>query len=146
VVQGLRAGGRLTLTDLGRQLQTAAFAKPNLKGVARLRGTAPLPHDRVASSRAVARWVWAKTPGPVLLVAWSACEPGHKPLLLKAAVPLSGRALASYAEVSPLARDNSPRTQRRFLGHLRAVLPEHCRPILVTDAGFRGPGFREVER
>lgn len=88
----------------------------------------------------------AKTPRPVLLVDWSDCEPGHKHLMLKAAVPLSGRALSIYEEVYPLARYNSPRTQRRFLHNLRAVLPEHCRPIIVTDAGFRGPWFREVER
>ena len=33
-----------------------------------------------------------------------------------------------------------------FLAHLRAVLPVGCAPILITDAGFRGPWFREVER
>ena len=93
-VHGLLAGGRLTLTDLGRQLQTAAFAKPNLKGVDRLLGNAPLQHARVAIYRAGARWVVAKTPRPVLLVEWSDCEPGHKQLRLKAAVPLSGRALS----------------------------------------------------
>jgi hypothetical protein len=48
--------------------------------------------------------------------------------------------------VYPLARYNSPRTHRRFLRNLRAVLPEPCRPIIVTDAGLRGPWFREVER
>jgi hypothetical protein len=51
-----------------------------------------------------------------------------------------------YEEVHPLRRYNSPRTHRRFLAHLRAVLPADCAPILITDAGFRGPWFREVER
>src|SRR5262249_56272872 len=93
-----------------------------------------------------AQWVWAHPPRPVLLVDWSDCEPGYKHLMLKAAVPLRGRALSIYEEVYPLARYNSPRTHRRFLRNLRAVLPTHCRPIIVTDAGFRGPWFREVER
>ena len=146
VVHGLLVGGRLTLTDLGRQLQTAAFAKHNIKCVDRLLGNAHLQHERVTLYRAVARWVLAKTLRPVLLVDWSDCEPGHKHLMLKAAVPLSGRALSIYEEVYPLARYNSPGTPRRFLRNLRAVLPEHCRPIIVTDAGFRGPWFREVER
>src|SRR5215212_8746694 len=86
---------------------------------------------------------------PVLLVDWADCGPGdtkHRWLLLRAAVPLGGRALPVYEEVHPLRRYNSPRTHRRFLAHLRAVLPETCSPILVTDAGFRGPWFREVER
>jgi Transposase DDE domain len=146
VVHGLLAGGRLTLTDLGRQLQTAAFAKHNLKCVARRLGNAQLQHERVAIYRAIARGVVATTARPVLLGEWSACAPGHKPLMLTAAVPLRGRALSSYEEVYPLARYNSPRTHRRFLRHLKAVLPAPCRPILVTDAGLRGPWFREVER
>lgn len=49
-------------------------------------------------------------------------------------------------EVHSLRRYNSPRTHRAFLAHLRAVLPPTCAPILITDAGFRGPWFREVER
>ena len=28
---------------------------------------------------------------------------------------------------------------------VKSVLPEGCRPIVVTDAGFRGPWFRDVE-
>lgn len=146
VVHGLLVGGRLTLTDLGRQLQTAAFAKHNIKCVDRLLGNAHLQHERVAIYRAGARWVLANTPRPILLIDWADCAPGHKPRMLKAAVPLSGRALSIYEEVYPLARYNSPRPHRRLLRNLRAVLPEHCRPIIVTDAGFRGPWFREVER
>lgn len=145
-VHGLLAGGRLTLTDLGRQLPTSAFVKHNIKCVDRLLGNPQLQHERVAIYRAVARWVLANTPHPVLLVDWPDCEPGHKHLMLKAAVPSRGRALAIYEEVYPLARYNSPRTHRGFLRNLRAVLPAHCRPIIVTDAGFRGPWFREVER
>jgi hypothetical protein len=146
VVQGLLTGGRLTLTALGRQLPTSAFVKHNIKCVDRLLGNVQLQHERVVIYRAVARWVLANTPRPILLVDWSDCEPGHKHLMLKAAVPLRGRALSIYEEVYPLARYNSPRTHRRFLRNLRAVLPAHCRPIIVTDAGFRGPWFREVER
>jgi hypothetical protein len=94
VVHGLLVGGRLTLTALGRQLPTSAFVKHNLKCADRLLGNAHLQHERVVIYRAVARWVLAKTPRPVLLVDWSDCEPGHKPLMLKAAVPLRGRALS----------------------------------------------------
>jgi hypothetical protein len=82
----------------------------------------------------------------VLLIDWAACGPGHRWLLLRAAVPLGGRAVPVYEEVHPLRRYNSPRTHRRFLARLRAVLPATCCPILITDAGFRGPWFREVER
>jgi hypothetical protein len=98
-VHGLLVGGRLTLTDLGRQLQTAAFVTHTIKWVDRLLGNVQLQHERVALYRAVARWALATTPRPVLLGDWSEWEPGHKHLMLKAAVPLRGRALALYEEV-----------------------------------------------
>lgn len=34
---------------------------------------------------------------------------------------------------------------QKFLDTLAQVLPEGCRPIMVTDAGFRSPWFRNVE-
>lgn len=36
--------------------------------------------------------------------------------------------------------------QEKFLEQLANVLPEGCRPILVTDGGFKNPWFRAVAR
>src|SRR5215208_6808354 len=146
VVEALLLGGKSTLTHLGRNLRGSAFAKHGIKRVDRLLGNTHLRAERREIYRAVARWLVAATPRPVLLVDWADCAPGHQWLLLRAAVPLGGRAIPVYEEVHPLSRYNSPRTHRRFLRNLRAVLPEGCAPILVTDAGFRGPWFRAVER
>lgn len=149
VVEALVLGAKLALTPLGRNLRSAAFAKHSIKRVDRLLGNRHLRRERSLIYGAVARWLLAATPRPVLLIDWADCGPGdarHRWLLLRAAVPLGGRALPIYEEVHPLGRYNSPRTHRRFLAHLRAVLPETCAPILITDAGFRGPWFREVER
>jgi hypothetical protein len=142
----LLLGGKLTLTHLGRNLRSAAFPKHSIKRVDRLLGNPHLYAERGEIYHALARWVLRATARPVLIVDWSDCAPGHRWLLLRAAVPLGGRALPVYEEVHPLRRYNSPRTHRRFLRHLRAVVPATCAPILVTDAGFRGPWFREVER
>ena len=65
--------------------------------------------------------------------------------MLKAAVPVGGRAISLYEQVFPFKRYNSPAAHREFLRALRSVLPDDCRPIVVTDAAFRGPWFREVE-
>jgi hypothetical protein len=146
VVEALVLGAKLTLTHLGRNLRSAAFAKHSIKRVDRLLGNAHLQRERPLVYRAVAHALLAATPRPVLLVDWADCGPGHQWLLLRAAVPLGGRAVPIYEEIHPLRRYNSPRTHRRFLAHLHAVLPATCAPILVTDAGFRGPWFREVER
>jgi hypothetical protein len=152
VVEALVLGAKLALTSLGRNLRSAAYAKHNIKRVDRLLGNRHLHEERARIYRALAHWLLAATPRPVLLVDWADCGPGEKGkkkgrwLLLRAAAPLGGRAVPIYEEVHPLRRYNSPRTHRRFLQHLRAVLPERCSPILVTDAGFRGPWFHEVER
>jgi hypothetical protein len=50
-----------------------------------------------------------------------------------------------YSRVFPFKRYNSPGAHREFLHGLKLVLPDDCRPILITDAGFRGPWFRAVE-
>jgi hypothetical protein len=149
VVEALVLGAKLALTHLGRNLRSAAFAKHSIKRVDRLLGNRHLHAERSLVYRAVAHWLLAATPRPVLLIDWADCGAGtkkHRWLLLRAAVPLGGRAVPIYEEVHPLRRYNSPRTHRRFLQHLRAVLPAGCSPILITDAGFRGPWFREVER
>lgn len=47
--------------------------------------------------------------------------------------------------VFPAGQQGSPKAKKQFLQRLAAVLPENVKPILVTDAGFRGPWFRAVE-
>jgi hypothetical protein len=149
VVEALVRGAKLALTPLGRNLRSTAFAKHGIKRVDRLLGNTHLQRERAGVYRALAHWLLAATPRPVLLIDWADCGGGTRRrrwVLLRAAVPLGGRAVPVYEEVHPLGRYNSPRTHRRFLQRLRAVLPAGCAPILVTDAGFRGPWFREVER
>jgi hypothetical protein len=145
VVEALLVGGKLALTHLGRNLRSAAFAKHSIKRVDRLLGNRHLAGERLGVYRAIARWLLSASPRPVLIVDWADCAPGRQWLMLRAAVPLGGRTVSVYEEVHPLSRYNSPRTHRRFLCHLKAVLPEGCRPIVLADAGFRGPWFRAVE-
>lgn len=40
----------------------------------------------------------------------------------------------------------APRVHERFLRRLRALLPQHSRPILITDAGFRASWFKLCNR
>lgn len=58
-------------------------------------------------------------------------------------MPVGGRALTLYEAVYD--RPQHPADLQQFLNTLAQVLPTGCRPILVTDAGFRGPWFRSVE-
>ena len=145
VVGALLSGGRLALTHLGRHRAGGAFVKHHIKAVDRLLGNRHLHRERDGVYRALARTVLAGVERPAILVDWadSALEP--KQLILKAAVPVKGRAISIYEEVYPMRDHNTAKTHRQFLQRLKSVLPEGCRPIVVTDAGFRGPWFRDVE-
>ena len=58
---------------------------------------------------------------------------------------VEGRALTVYEEVHGRKTAVKPKTHVEFLHRLQAVLPLGCRPILVTDAGFKTPWFQAVE-
>ncbi|MCO6428843.1 MAG: hypothetical protein J5I83_12420 [Nitrosomonas communis] len=66
--------------------------------------------------------------------------------LLRASVVIDGRALTLYEEVHCLESKEKPKTHHIFLKQLKTMLPEDCHPIVVTDAGFHNPWFREVEQ
>ena len=52
---------------------------------------------------------------------------------------------AALASMHTLDGYNTPRTHRRFLQRLGQIVPPASRPIVVTDASFRGPRFLAVE-
>ena len=145
VVDALLSGGRLALTHLGRHRAGSAFVKHHIKAVDRLLGNRHLHRERDGVYGALARTVLGGVARPVILVDWADSALAHKQLILKAAVPVKGRAISIYEEVHSMRCYNTARTHRRFLHRLQSVLPEGCRPIVVTDAGFRGPWFRDVE-
>ena len=64
---------------------------------------------------------------------------------LRASVPLRGQSLTLYEEVHPAKSKEKPTVHRRFLQRLQAMLLPDCRPIMLTDAGFRTPWFKQVE-
>ena len=144
-VGALLKGGRLSLTWIGRNMRGAAYVKHHIKAVDRLLGNLHLRKERDGIFRAIACTLLAGNKRPVIIVDWSDFEHGRKCVMLKAAVPVGGRALTLYERVFPMKRYNSPSAHREFLATLHSILPDHCRPIIITDAGFRGPWFREVE-
>jgi len=62
-------------------------------------------------------------------------------------LPSGGRPSRTlYEEVHPLQRLTNPHVHRAVLRTLRRLVPAGAIPIVVTDAGFRAPWLREVER
>jgi hypothetical protein len=139
-------GRRLVLTELGRALVSAARVKHNIKRIDRLLGNRHLVVERGEVYQALARRLVGTRCEPLIVIDWSDLTPDRRWQLLRAAMPMGGRCLTLYEEVHPLARFGNPRVHRTFLHKLKALLPEGVKPILVTDAGFRAPWFKAVNR
>lgn len=139
-------GRRLTLTELGRSLSGTAHVKHNIKRMDRLLANRHLAAEGMDLYRALARRIVGQVAEPVIIVDWSDLTADRRWQLLRAALPVGGRALTLYEEVHPLRHFANRRVHRLFLARLKALLPESVCPVLITDAGFRGPWFKAVSR
>jgi len=145
LVEALLGGSKLTLTQLGRHRAGGAYTKHHIKAADRLLGNTHLHAERDAIYRAIALTLLAGTTRPLILVDWSDADTRRRWLMIKAAVAVGGRAVSIYEKVYPMKRYNSPGAHREFLEALKTMLPDGCKPLIVTDAGFRGPWFKAVE-
>jgi hypothetical protein len=143
-VMALVSGRRLVLMDLARAWPGAERVRAPLKKLDRLLSNQHLQGERVWLYEQIARWC-VRCPEPLIVVDWSTLKSDESYHLLRAALATKGRTLTLYEEVHPQKRAQSPKVHRAFLKQLHQRLPAQCRPILLTDAGFRCPWFTEVE-
>lgn len=143
-VQALINARRLVLMDLARAWPEAERVRAPLKRLDRLLSNPHLHQERVWLYRALAHRV-IQTSEPVIVVDWSVLKADESWHLLRAGIAVGGRTLTLYEEVHCGRTQQSPAVHRAFLRGLQRVLPAQCRPIIVTDAGFRCPWFREVQ-
>jgi len=142
-VEALVQGRRLTLTDLARSWPGATWVHAPLKALDRLLSNQHLQHAVSALHQAMAAWL-IRQPQPVLLVDWADLKEDGRWCVLRAAVPMGGRALTLYERIYPRARMGQPQAQQEFVRALWQFLPRTVKPILVTDAGFRSDWYRAV--
>jgi len=129
----------LTLTALGRALETATTPKHAIKRIDRLVSNPRLLHELPLLRTAVAHRLIRRIRHPIILVDWTLIRGSH--WALAATLPYLGRSLPLYEEVHSKSRVGNRRLQTRFLECLAAMMPEGARPIIVADAGFRSPFF-----
>lgn len=137
-------GSRLSLTGIGRSAKGSTLTKHNIKRVDRLLGNIKLHKETHIFYRAIAAMVIAGKKHPVVIVDWTGA--GRKHFALVAAVPIDGRAIPVHIQVYSSKLNNNPTVEKRFLKKLKSILPSGCSPIIVTDAGFKNPWFRAVNK
>lgn len=144
VVAGALRGGKLTVTGLGRSILSTAKEKHSIKRADRLLTNRHLQLERVSTYSQLANVIVGKIEQPVILIDWSDVDARRKFFLLRAAMPVKGRSLTIYEEVHDCSTREKRATHSQFLENLKAILPPGCKPIIVTDAGFRVPWFKKV--
>lgn len=145
-VEAAVLGSRLTLSDLGRGLTGPVAVKHNIKRIDRLLGNSVLHTEAPGLYEALVRQCLEGISMPLIVIDWSDLTPDRQWQLLRASVAIEGRSMTLYEQIHPQSRATSPRVHKAFLTQLATMLPPGCVPILITDAGFRGPWFRLVNR
>lgn len=146
VVEAVVSGSRLTLSDMGRGLPGPVAVKHNIKRIDRLLGNDTLHIELPGVYGALVQQCLAGMSLPLIVIDWSDLTPDRQWQVLRASVAVEGRSITLYEQVHPQSLATSPRVHRAFLTRLAAMLPPGCVPILITDAGFRGAWFRQVNR
>lgn len=143
-VSALLKGQCLTLTSLGRYVGGRVGAKHSIKRIDRLLGNDFLTDERQQIYQCLAFLMMGQRRQIVILVDWSDVDAARTQHILRASCIVNGRAFTLYEEVHKKEAD--PKIHKALLLCLKAVLPPHCCPIIVTDAGFRRPWFITVEQ
>ncbi|NIR50593.1 MAG: IS4 family transposase, partial [Aliifodinibius sp.] len=145
ITTALITGKKLTVTGLGRAICNGTQTKHNIKRADRLIGNVAMNQDRGEIYKAMAKLSIGQQHRPVILIDWSDVSADREFHMLRASIPVDGRSMTLYEESHHQRHDGNPHVQKRFLQQLKSILPRHCHPIIVTDAGFRTPWFRTVE-
>jgi len=89
-----------------------------------------------------------KTPG--IIVDWSVipnskrCTNKEEYQVLRASYAAIGRSITIYEEVHPRSKYGNAQVQKDFLNNLSSILPQDCKPCVITDDGFKIPWFKSL--
>ena len=137
-------GQPLAVTALGRGLSGNIDEKHQIKRMDRVLSNHHLQAQRVQIYTQSAKRMLGACSRPVIAVDWSDLDGAKRHFLLRASLIIQGRALTLYEEVHTLGTKEKRRTHGLFLRQLQGIVGAQPRPILLTDAGFRTPWFRQV--
>jgi len=144
-VMAALTGTRLTVTDLGRSIDSPVKPKYCIKRADRLLSNPHLHAERETIYAELTQLLIGRRTRPVIIVDWSDMDACKRHFLLRASLAVEGRSFTLYEEVHTVKTKEKPKTHLKFLRRLKAMLADDCRPIIVSDAGFRVPWFKLVE-
>lgn len=144
LITGLMNDKKLSVTQLGRSLDTKAQEKNNIKRSDLFLSNRGVWRERFSIYKTISLALIGSNSRPLIIVDWSHV-PNTTCYILRAALVAKGRALTLYEEVAPKRLENNPDVHRRFLKKIQKIIPTTCSPILITDAGFCNSWFKSVQ-
>ena len=123
------AGGRLSLSQLARSVESATTMRHRVKRIDRLLGNKSLHAARATIYHEVAeQWLDGGIEQVLVVVDWSDVTADQRWHLLRASVSVEGRSITLYEEVHPQHKYGDRAVHRRFLARLAKLLPAGCSP------------------
>lgn len=136
-------GASLSLTQMGRSIKGDTTEKHKIKAVDRLLRNENLLSDKLMIYKQLAAVFLSSRTTVEIFVDWSTCN-DRSNQVIRASALFDGRSITIYEEVHPETEFNKKPIHKSFLSNLHAVVPDKCKVIIVTDAGFRTDWFRMV--
>jgi hypothetical protein len=134
----------LSINALGRALSSSAYVKHCIKRMDRLFGNKILHEEINIFYKNMSHCYLKNTTRPIIIVDGSGLTPCGTYHFLRAAIPVNGRSLTLYDEIHSINTLNKEKTHLNFLRCLKELIPPDCKPIIITDAGFRNTWFRKI--
>ena len=143
VVTAVIQSRTLQLTALARAFDKNIQERSGIRKVDRLLANTYFQTNNSFVYQQLINWVIGNKQRPIIIVDWTKL-PNTEHYALRAALAAQGRAITIYEEVHPKKRNGNGIVHKKFLGCLKQMLPSDCCPVIVTDAGFKNPWFKEV--
>jgi len=144
-VNAALGGAHLSTTSRGRHLEGEAKTKNKIKRVSRLFSNPTLQKSFINFYQDMANLLLSKVKRPIILVDGSLFSTCGEFQFLSASTPAGGRSLPLLEQAFHRSEVMSSKAHKVFLEKLQTLLPEGVKPIVVTDAGFQTPWFRNIE-
>ena len=135
---------KLYLTGLGRELSNKNKTCSNIQKIDRLLGNLHLQKEQNDFYKVMFSYLIQDNSRPWLHVDWTCISSVTNLYVLRASLSMTGRSIVIYEECHPKKKENNHATHKAFLNQLKKLLPPSVQPIIVTDAGFRGPWFQHI--
>jgi hypothetical protein len=134
---------KISVTSLGQGINLPIKERSGIRRSDRLVGNKKLLNEMPDIYQSFINLNIGSKTRPKILVDWSQV-PNTKHHILRAAMVGDGRSITLYEEVHNEKLLNNAKIELKFLSTLKAFLGDNCKPIVITDAGFRNPWFKKV--